>query len=419
MKNNSVSFVKKNGCMQKLIGILREGKVPPDKRVPLTPKQCVQVMERFSDVKIIVQKSPIRAFKDSEYDDLGVEVKDDLTDCEIIFGVKEVNIEDLIPNKHFFFFSHTIKKQPYNRELLQAIIKNKIKLTDYEALTDDKGKRLIGFGRYAGIVGCYNGIRTYGLKHDLYSLKPAHECSDRKEMEGELKKVKLPKNTKIVLTGFGRVGNGAREVISLLPIKKVEANEFLTKAFDAPVFTHLLIDDYTEREDNQLFNRSDFYKDGSGHRSTFNRYLKQADMYIACHFWQEGSPFLFTRADLKEKDIRTSVVADISCDIDGPVASTIRPSTIADPIYGYDPYSEEEVDYKKENAIAVMAVDNLPCELPKDASEDFGEELIKHVLPALLESDPMNVIERGSETTKDGELSSYFTYLKDYLEGKE
>ena len=402
------------------IGLIKEGKTPPDKRVPLSPEQCKQVVDTYPSIELVVQKSPIRAFKDEEYERQGIKLVDTLENCDVIFGVKEVNIQDLIPNKHFFFFSHTIKKQPYNRALLQAIIERKIQLTDYEVLTDERGVRLIGFGRYAGIVGCYNGFRAYGLKHQLYSLKAAHLCEDRKEMEQELvSKVQLPQNMKVVLTGFGRVGNGAREIINLLPIREVKPEEFLSEEFNEPVFTHLNVDNYNEREDGKPFDKGAFYRDGTGHRSTFKSYLSESDMYVACHFWKKGSPYLFTREDLKSSDIRTSVVADISCDIDGPVASTIRPSTIADPIYGYDPVSEKEVDMQQMNAIAVMAVDNLPCELPKDASIDFGNELIQHILPALLKEDPTNIIARGSETTKDGKLSPYFTYLSDYLEGKE
>jgi alanine dehydrogenase len=401
------------------IGLIKEGKTPPDKRVPLTPKQCARLVQEYSTIDLVVQKSPIRAFKDEEYIREGIDVVDSLEDCDIIMGVKEVNIPDLIPNKHFFFFSHTLKKQPYNRDLLKAIIDKKIKLTDYEALTKPNGLRLVGFGRYAGIVGCYNGFRTYGLKHDLYNLKPAHECEDRKEMEGELSKVKLPKDTKIVLTGYGRVGNGAREIMDLLPIKEVMPEEYLNETFDEPVYAHLNVEDYNEREDGEPFDKAAFYKSGEGHISTFPNYLPKTDMYIACHFWKEGSPFIYTRADLKKDDVRLSVVADISCDIDGPVASTLRPSTIADPIYGYDPIAEKEIDFNSKDSIAVMAVDNLPCELPKDASEDFGSELIKHVFPALLDSDPTKIIARASETTKKGELSEYFKYLEDYLAGKE
>lgn len=401
------------------IGVLREGKVPPDKRVALTPKKCVEVMERFKDVEVVVQPSSIRAFKDEDYTDLGIKLQEDLSDCDVIFGVKEVNKEDLIPNKHFFFFSHTYKKQPYNRALLNAILDKKIQLTDYEVLTDENNLRLIGFGRYAGIVGAYNGFRTFGLKHKLYDLKPANQCFDRAEMEGELAKVNLPNNMKIVLTGYGRVGYGAREIMALLPIKEVSSEEFLNNEFTEPVFTQLNVDEYNAKADGSEFDKHAFYKDGSGHVSTFPRYLAHAHMYIACHYYHVSAPFLYTREDMKNEDVITSVVADISCDIDGPVASTIRPSTIADPIYGYNPETEQEVDFMDEDAVAVMAVDNLPCELPRDASEDFGKELMKAILPALLEEDPTDIIGRGSETTKEGKLTEKFSYLEAYVKGEE
>lgn len=401
------------------IGVLREGKVPPDKRVALTPIKCVEVMERFKDVEVVVQPSPIRAFKDEDYTELGVKLQEDLSDCDIIFGVKEVNLEDLIEDKHFFFFSHTYKKQPYNRALLQTILEKKIQLTDYEVLTDERGMRLIGFGRYAGIVGAYNGFRTFGLKHKLYDLKPAHTCFDREAMEAELSKVSLPNNMKIVLTGFGRVGYGAREILDLLPIKEVTPEAFLNEEFTEAVFSQLNVEDYNKRVDGEEFDKHAFYKSGEGHLSTFPRYLNHAHMYIACHYYHNTAPYLYTRENIKDENVVTSVVADISCDIDGPVASTIRPSTIADPIYGYHPQKEEEIDFMDEEAIAVMAVDNLPCELPRDASEDFGKELIKSILPPLLEDDPTDIIERGSETDLKGNLTSKFSYLEAYVKGEE
>lgn len=404
--------------MEIKLGIIREGKFPPDKRVALSPKQCLQVEKLYPNVKVKVQRSAIRAFKDEEYAQLGLPLVDDLSDCDIIIGVKEVNIEDLIPKKHFFFFSHTYKLQPYNRKLLQAILAKKIQLTDYEMLTDENNNRIIGFGRYAGIVGCYNAFRTYGIKHRLYDLKPAHLCCDRKEMEGELVKVKLPKTAKIVLTGWGRVGHGAREIIGQIPITEVQSDDFINQNYDFPVFTQLSSENYVARSDGKPYDSTAFYADGAGHVSIFSRYLKTADIYIACHYWKEGSPFLFTRDDLKESDIRTSVVADVSCDIDGPVASTIRPSTIANPIYGYHPIQEKEIDFMDKDAIAVMAVDNLPCELPLDASIDFGNELIDKIFPALFGDDPTQIIARGSETTKEGMLSPSFTYLKTYVEEK-
>jgi hypothetical protein len=401
------------------LGVIREGKVPPDFRVPLTPKQCKAIEVLYPEVKVVVQKSPIRTYPDAAYAEQGIELVDQLNDCDYIFGVKEVQIADLIPNKTFFFFSHTFKKQPYNRSLLNAILDKNIRLVDYEVLKDKYNKRIIGFGRYAGIVGCYNAFLTYGLKSGRYAMKPAHECEDRKEVEQELKKVDLPADFRVVLTGFGRVGHGAREIIDLLPITEVSPQEYLKNSFEGPVYTHLEAEDYFAPQDGSSFVKKDFYATPEKYCSTFGRYSKKSDMYIPCHFWSAKSPFILTNEDLLHPENRIKVVGDISCDIAGPIACTIRPSKIGNGIYGYDPITQTEVDFMKEGAIAVMAIDNLPCELPKDASEDFGNELLKHVLPCLFGKDPDDVIARGSQTTTTGELTEGFSYLSNYIAGLE
>ncbi len=400
------------------VGVIREGKVPPDERVPLTPGQCKLVMAKFPNVEVIVQPSPIRAFADETYRAEGIRMEEDLSTCDLIMGVKEVNVEDLIPEKKFMFFSHTIKKQPYNRRLLQTILEKKIELIDYENIKDKNGKRLIGFGRYAGIVGCYNAFLTFGLKTGLYELKAAHDCHDRKEVELELRKVVLPKNMRLVLTGFGRVGHGAREILDMLPIKEVTPEEYLNDEFREPVYTHLEAEDYYARKDGKPFNKQEFYAEPALYKSVFNRYAQHSDMYIPCHFWSNKSPYILTLEDLQSNK-RLKVVADISCDIAGPIASTIRPSKVADPIYGFDAQTNAETDFREEGAIAVMAIDNLPCELPKDASEDFGNELIKNVLTPLFGDDPDAIIERAQETDAFGKLMPRFSYLQDYVDGKE
>lgn len=400
------------------LGILREGKVPPDKRVPLTPLQCKKVEAIYPHVKVIVQPSPVRSFKDQEYLDAGITMNEDLSGCDIIIGVKEVNIEDLIPNKKFMFFSHTFKKQPYNRNLLKAILEKNIQLIDYEILKNTQNKRVIGFGRYAGIVGAYNGFLTFGRKHGYYDLKRANECANRVEVEEELKKVELPADTKIVLTGYGRVGHGAREILDLLPITEVSPEEFLNQKFDSPVYTQLELEDYYDAKNGGEFDKKEFYSTPENYKSSFAKYVSVANMYIPCHYWSNKADVIITNDDLKNESCRLSVIADISCDIAGPIASTIRPSTIASPVYGYDPVTQAETDFMNENAIAVMAVDNLPCELPLDASEDFGNELIKEVFDSLFIEDATQMIERGSETDLNGKLMPNYTYLEEYIAGR-
>ena len=395
------------------IALLREGKIPADKRVALSPKQCLEVLKQYPGLVLVVQPSPIRKFTDQDYLDLGIILQEDLSDCDVLIGVKEVPKKDLIPHKTYFYFSHTIKEQPYNKSLLLKMLSLNIRMIDYEVLTNEKSKRLIGFGRYAGIVGCYNGFLAYGKRTSSFSLKPAHLCEDRKEMEIELGKIQL-EPIKIILTGSGRVGNGILELINIIGIRQVSPNEFLNKSFDEPVFVHLNTLDYNKRIDGSASSKSDFYTNPGSYQSDFLKFAKTAEMFVAGHYYAAGSPFLFTREDAKLKEFKIRTVADISCDINGPVACTIHPSTIQNPIYGYNPLTELNDDYAKPDVIAVMAVDNLPCELPKDSSIDFGAELIKHILPCLLSSDPHKVIERAT-ICENGKLTEQFSYLESYV----
>jgi hypothetical protein len=337
-----------------------------------------------------------------------------VADCDVLIGVKEVPKESLIYGKKYLFFSHTFKEQPYNRDLLKVVLEKNIQLIDWEVITNSKGQRLIAFGRYAGIVGCYNGFLGYGIKTERYCLKRAFECEDRVEMEAELEHVNLPSDFKIVLTGKGRVGGGAIEVIEKLGLKRVTPADFLNETFNEPVYTQLGVDDYNKTNDGSTFSKKGFYVDPSNFESDFLKFAQVADMYIACHYWDSRAPYIFTREQAKDPDWKVSVIADVSCDIDCAVASTLRPSTIAAPFYGYDREMEAEVDFMNKDAVGVMAVDNLPCELPKDASVDFGEMFLEHVLEPLKGNDPEEIIWRASET-KDGKLTPHFEYLQDYV----
>lgn len=394
------------------IGILREEKSPPDKRVPLTPLICAELLRLYPNLEIHIQPSHIRCYSDEEYLAFGLTLKEDLSDCDLLMGIKEVPPQLLIPGKQYFFFSHTIKKQPHNRPLMKALIEKRIHMIDYETLTDKNHHRIIGFGRYAGIVGAYNGILGYGRKYDLFQLKPAHLCRDRAEMEEELKRVKLP-NIKIALTGGGRVANGAIETLSALRIRKVTPEEFLMSSFREPVYCQLNPKDYVERSQDHNFDLNDFLTHPEHFVSQFLPYTKVTDVFISAHFWDPRSPKMFTIEDMKAPDFHISVIADITCDINGSVPTTLRASSIQKPFYGYNPNTnQEDVPFHKET-ICVMAVDNLPCELPRDASDDFGKDLLERVLPFLLNQDTEQMIERAS-ICKHGELMPSFNYLSDY-----
>ena len=393
------------------IGILREEKVPVDRRVPFSPSQCKRIEDNFPHIQIYVQSSNIRCFSDQEYIDHGITVLDSLESCDVLFGIKEVPKDKLISNKTYFFFSHTIKEQEYNRDLLKKMIELNITMVDYEVLKYENGSRILGFGRYAGIIGAYNGLLTYGLKNELYSLKPANKCLNRIEMDSELSKVNLS-NEKFLVTGKGRVGGGILETIKKLNIIEVGIDDYINNSFDYPVYLNIDVLDYNERIDGRQSGFSDFINNSSDYKSTFMKYAIVTDIFFAGHFYGSGAPYLFTRNDVKSDDFNISVVADISCDIDGPVATTIKPSTINDPIYGYNPQTESEDDFKSNDIVAVMAVDNLPCELPKDSSEDFGENLIKHIIP-IISND--NKIINGATICQNGDLTDEFEYLRNYI----
>lgn len=400
------------------IGLIREGKVPPDRRVVLTPKQCIELKEKFSgnNIEIVIQPGKeARAYKDNEYTGFGLKVSEDLSDCDLLLGVKEVPVENLIPGKTYMFFSHTIKLQPYNKKLLQAILDKKIKLIDYETLTDRNEIRLIGFGWYAGIVGCYNGFRALGNKYGVFDLKPANQCYDSAELEKELKKVVLVPGFKIVLTGEGRVAGGAMKMLEGMKIKKVLPSDFLFRNFDEPVFTQLKSNDLYKRKVESPWDLMHFYNYPEEYESVFTPYTKVSDMYLACHFWNSKSEYILKKEALKADDFKIRLVADISCDIGGPVASTVRSSTIADPFYGFDRVNEKESDFYSPDSIGVMAVDNLPCELPRDASEGFGIELINKIFPLFFGKDDENVIERAT-ITENGKLRPKYSYMSKLLE---
>jgi len=398
--------------------IIKERKTPPDRRVVFSPKLCKEVADQFTELEFEIESSDIRYFKDEAYATAGFPPVVDITDCDVMFGVKEVPIEALIPNKKYFFFSHTIKKAPYNRKLLQAVLSKNIELFDHETITKASGSRLIGFGRYAGIVGAYNGFIAYGKKYNSWSLPKAEHLSGLDEMKQELDKLSLP-NIKICLTGSGKVAYGAKEILDYLKIKEISVQEYLNDSFNEAVYCKIDVLDYNKRKDGTELGKKDFYNNAKEYESDFMRFAKVTDYFIAGHFYGNAAPFLYTREDCKSEDFNIKLVADVSCDIDGPVASTIRPSTIADPIYGYDPETESEIDFMDDKAIVVMAVDNLPCELPKDASEGFGEMFLEHVIPAFYNNDKDGVLGRAKMTTSDGKLTERYKYLQDYVDGKE
>lgn len=395
-------------------GIIKERKNPPDRRAVFTPQELLHFKNQYPSAEIVVERSDIRFFKDEEYENLGFELSDDLSDCDVLFGVKEVPMDALIPNKKYFFFSHTIKKQPYNRALLKTILEKKIDLYDHETIVDANNKRLIGFGRYAGNVGAYNGIRTFGIKYDLFHLPKAETIDGKAILIEKLKRLVLPP-IKVVLTGSGKAGMGTKEILDAMKMKEVSPKDFLIKKYDSAVYTQIEVGDYYKRLDGDDFVKSEFYKKPTDFISDFEKFSQVADIFMAAHFYGNNAPYILTKEMLKSPKNNIKVVADISCDVDGPVACTIKASTIADPIFGYLPSEHKEVDMFHPGSIAVMSIDNLPCELPKDASEGFGEMFMKHVIPAFFNDDKDGILHRA-QISNQGKLTDRFSYLQDFVD---
>ncbi len=398
------------------IGIIKEGKVPQDRRVPFTPKQCKIIQEKYLNLEIKVQKSDIRCYRDSEYEAEGVELVDSIADCDILFGVKEVPIEQLIPNKTYLYFSHTHKLQEYNQKLIRANIDKNIRLIDYECLLKPNGQRVLGFGRFAGLVGAYNAFLAYGKKFKTYDLRPANQCHDLEDMMGQLKEVILKKE-KIVLTGKGRVARGAKEILDALGIEKVESEAFLSQDFNASVYAMINVQDYIKHPEKAQWTNKDFFANPEGYESDFLKYCAVADMFIAGHFWDNRSPVFFTEDEYTSGKVNFKLIADISCDIADPIPTTLRPSTIDSPCYDVmHGQLIEKPAYSSIDNLTVMAVDNLPCELPRDASESFGKILMSDIIPCFAEEDSEDIL-RNATICDGGELTDKFAYMQEFVDG--
>lgn len=399
------------------IGILKEGKTPEDNRVVLTPSHIRSALDQFPDLNIVVQPSATRCFSDEEYSSLNIELQEDLGDCDVVIGVKEVLIDWLMNDKTYFFFSHTIKEQSYNRDLLRAVLKKQIRLIDYECLKDDKGIRVIAFGRWAGIVGAHNGLYTWGQRSGAFSLKRAKDCKDYEALIQSYRGVQWPP-IKILTTGNGRVARGANELLENAGIRKVNPQDYLNKDFDEAVFTNVDCDLLYARKSDGGFDWQEFFSKPEIYRSTFEPYTKVTDLFINSIYWDPQAPAYFSVKDMESESFHIQAIADITCDIapDSSIPSTIRPSTIADPIYGFDPATGKETNAHSPKVIDVMAVDNLPNELARDASTSFGDLFMEHVMPELIR-EKSAFLDRATIAWQ-GRLNGPFEYLQGYVDGK-
>lgn len=394
-----------------VIGLIREGKIPADNRVALTPGQCKWLQKHVEGCKILVQRSPNRCFSDQEYADAGIEITDDLSACSILLGIKEVPVDTLLANKTYLFFSHTKKKQPYNRALMHALIDKNITLIDYECLEHEDGQRIIGFGFFAGIVGAHNGIMCYGNRTGAYHLNRVVDVKDYRELIHTYFGLKLP-NIKIAVTGSGRVAHGILEIMNLMDVQEVEPDEYRSRSFSYPVYVHLKGADLYRHKENGTYQRDHFHASPGEYECVFKQYYPHTDILMNGIYWDQQIPRLFEMDDMKNPSFRIQTIADITDDKGGSIPCNLGDATIDDPVYGVDKNSVEKTEPYLSGSVDVMAVGNLPNELPRDASKYFGEQLIKYVLE--------DIIKGGTDTLdratilQNGQLSSHFAYLSDY-----
>jgi saccharopine dehydrogenase (NAD+, L-lysine forming) len=395
-----------------VIGLIREGKKPADNRVALTPAQCKWILKNSSEIKIIAQTSQHRCFSDREYASAGVTVSEDMTGCDILLGIKEVPITELIEGKTYLFFSHTKKKQPWNQRLFQAIIEKKITLIDYECLEHDDGQRIIGFGFFAGVVGAHNGIMAYGNRTGLYNLQRVYKQKSFRELIHTYFGLRLP-NVKIAITGSGRVAHGIIEIMNLMGIHEVEPDEYLQRRFSYPVYTQLKgADLYAERNTGK-YNREAFHEHPENYICKFLPYAAQTDILMNGVYWEKNVPRLFEKTDVAANNFIINTIADVTDDENGSVPINLGDQTIEDPIYGVDKLSLQKTAPYLKNSIDIMAVGNLPNELPRDASRYFGEQLIKYILEDIVKKEKSIIIENAT-MVKQGKLTTQYEYLREY-----
>jgi alanine dehydrogenase len=397
------------------IGLIREGKTPQDNRVALTPAQCKWIHKNSEEVRVLAQSSSGRCFTDREYAAAGVEVKDDLSDCDILLGIKEVPKEQLIPGKTYLFFSHTKKKQPHNQQLLQTILEKDITLIDYECLEHEDGQRIIGFGFFAGVVGAHNGMMAYGNRTGLYKMDRVYKQRSFRELIHTYFGLRLP-NVKIAVTGSGRVAHGILEIMNLMGIHEVEPDDYLVRRFAYPVYTQLKGAELYERKVNDGYKRLEFHEHPELYRCRFLPYAEQTDILLNGVYWDKNVPRLFEKENVKDETFIIQTIADITDDAGGSVPINMGDQTIEDPVYGVDRNTLQKTAPYLPGSIDMMAVGNLPNELPRDASRYFGEQLIKHVLEDLT-GNGSEILTKAT-IVKQGKLTSHFEYLRDYAEGR-
>jgi saccharopine dehydrogenase (NAD+, L-lysine forming) len=392
------------------IGLIKEGKIPADTRVALSPAQC-RWLHSNTAIKVVVQSCTTRCFKDAEYKQAGVEVLDSIEHCDVLFGIKEVPKEQLIAGKTYFFFSHTKKLQPHNKELFLKMIEKEITLIDYECLEHNDGQRIIGFGFFAGVVGAHNGMLCYGARTGDFTLERVFKIKDYRQLIHTYFGLKLPP-IKIAVTGNGRVAHGIVEVMNLMDVQEVEPDEYLENTYPYPVYVHLKGANLYTHKIYKTYKRTAFHQSPHEFDCLFKNYLHCTDILLNGVYWDKNIPRLFEWNDINKPHFNIKTIADITDDFDGSVPCNLGDATIEELVYGVDKNTQQQTEAYLTNSIDIMAVGNLPNELPRDASRFFGEQLIKHVLDDLRKggSEMLN----KATILKQGKINTGYEYMNEY-----
>jgi len=434
--------------MNKVIGIRHEDKYTMERRVALPPDTVNEIIKQ--GLEVFVESSPKRVFKDSEFTTAGAKVTDNLSECPVIFGVKEIPPTWFEEGKTYIFFSHVIKGQPYNMPMLKAMMEKKCNLIDYEKIADENGKRLIFFGRFAGLAGMINSLWSFGerlksegIENPFSEIKQAHTYHSLDETEkvisnvGEVIKSQGLPDALIPLvigfTGYGNVSQGAQHIAGLLPVKEVTPTELLhlkewgnysNKLVYKVVFKE---EHLSEPIDPQTrFELQDYYKHPEKYKNQFEKYPPHLSILMNCMYWDVRYPRILTK-DYIEKlflqgNMKLKVVGDVTCDPDGSVEFTHKGTKIEDPVFVYHPVERKPTMGFHGDGILVMAVDILPSELPRESSESFGHALLRFV-PAIAKADfdvdfetliLPHEIKRALILHK-GRLTPDFEYIQEYL----
>ncbi|MFW3145535.1 MAG: bifunctional lysine ketoglutarate reductase /saccharopine dehydrogenase family protein [Thermoplasmatota archaeon] len=433
------------------IGIRRESKNRWERRSPLTPEHVLRLVNDYG-IDFTVQPSELRIFSNEKYEQAGALTCEEFKEKDIVLGIKEVPIHELEPGRTYMFFSHTIKGQPHNMPMLRKMMELRCTLFDYERIVDEKNRRLIFFGWHAGVAGMVDTLWALGrrlewegLRNPFSSVMKAHEYGDLPQIREHISSIGrliatygIPYSLRpfvIGIAGAGNVSKGVQEILDLLPVKEVSPQELkdLKKRKDSGTNIYKVIfnewDIVEPKEPDQKFDLQDYYDHPEKYSGRFFSYVPYLTVLMNCIYWTEKYPRLITKEQVKElysdhRSPKLRMIGDISCDVEGAVEATVKATTPEDPLYVYDPWDDRPVPGWKGTGPVLLAVDNLPCEIPLESSEYFGERL-KEFIPAIaaadldVETDDLKLPKplMNSLILHKGKLTKQYSYLEKIMEG--